>query len=249
MSPEDKYEMKLLLRQWGDNPSRRCPNPPTWPDFPTVMPRPDTPLRRPIEPQTNRPPPLIVTPYQPLGMPRKRRRVCESERGGARGRGRGGARGRGRGARARGSGRGRGGARGSGGARGHGRGRGGSRGRGSGRVIDSSSSEDEFVLTTGHERGCGDARGRGHGTVSDGTSSEDELLSSIQNRFKSERKYPIGTKIRKKFGRKCYNGSIVRLRNDENEHWHVKYSDGDSESLSEEELRSSVEMYNKKYKK
>ena len=85
---------------------------------------------------------------------------------------------------------------------------------------DSSSSEDEFVLTTGHERGCGDARGRGHGAVSDGTSSEDELLSSIpiQNRLKSEGKYPIRTKIRGKFGRKCYNDSIVRLRNDEKEH-------------------------------
>ena len=60
--------------------------------------------------------------------------------------------------------------------------------------------------------------GSSRGEVSDGTSSEDELLSSIQNRLKSEGKYPIRTKIRGKFGRKCYNDSIVRLRNDEKEH-------------------------------
>ena len=58
---------------------------------------------------------------------------------------------------------------------------GGARGRGSGSVIDSSSSENEFVLTTrrgdrgrGDRRGRGGVRGRGRGTVSDSTSTSSE---------------------------------------------------------------------------
>ena len=58
--------------------------------------------------------------------------------------------------------------------------------------------------------------------------------------------YPVGTKIRKKFGNNRYfNGIVVSFDRTEKEWtWHVKHSDGDSEDLSENELKECVQLYN-----
>ena len=56
--------------------------------------------------------------------------------------------------------------------------------------------------------------------------------------------YKVGTKVRKKFNNTCYNGRVVKV-DSFNKHYHVKYDDSDSESVSEGELKSCVELYNK----
>ena len=92
VSVEDKQEMTALLTQWGTRPQDSCPDPPEWPDFTQCMPRPTNPLPAP-QPVPQRPPPLVVAPYQPLGF-RKKSRKKSGRRGRGRGR-RGVARGRG----------------------------------------------------------------------------------------------------------------------------------------------------------
>ena len=131
---------------------------------------------------------------------------------------------RGRGAvRARGVERGRGDVRGRGG----GRGRGGARG-GSGGVRGRGGSRDHSG-----ERGRGGARGgrggvRGRGVVSG--------------------RYDIGMKVRKKFKTIYFDGEIVSKYVDSGSNmWHVKYTDGDSEDLSEDELKVHIKCYNNKY--
>ena len=243
----DKYEMEMLLRKWGENPSLSCPDPPEWPDFTVVMPIPAVPLSRPVEPP-RRPAPLITAPYQPLAMPRSRGRGRGRARGRGRGRGRGHGRGRsiqrGRGrrrvrARGRGRGRGRSVERGRGRGRSVGRGRG--RGRGRGGVSDEdSSSEEEFVLS----RRTHNRRRRIVPSSSTDTDTEENIpLNEFVSRLRSCR-YPIGTRIRKKFGDRYYNGRVVRVDSAKKQ-WHVKYSDDDSESLSEGEVQSCVQLYNK----
>ena len=58
-------------------------------------------------------------------------------------------------------------------------------------------------------------------------------------------RYTIGMKIRKKFGRRFFDGEIVRI--DDSNRCHVKYTDGDSEDLSEDELKTHIACYNIKY--
>ena len=82
VSTADAYEMKSLLRQWGDDPSVSVPDPREWPDLESVMP-PNTRPRPALVRVPVRPPPLMVTPYEPLGLPRKKR----GRGGGRRGRG------------------------------------------------------------------------------------------------------------------------------------------------------------------
>ena len=90
VSAADKYEMKTLLRVWGDKPEDACPLPPEWSDFTDVISSFARPPRACVSPP-RRPPPLVPAPYQPLGLRVPRR---------GRGRGRT-ARGRGRGNRGR----------------------------------------------------------------------------------------------------------------------------------------------------
>ena len=51
--------------------------------------------------------------------------------------------------------------------------------------------------------------------------------------------------VRKKFGRRFFDGEIVRT--DDSNRCHVKYTDGDSEDLSEDELKTHIVCYNSKY--
>ena len=255
ISAQDRYEMKSLLQKWGDDPSTSCPLPEEWPDIKRCMPQLARPLTQPVDPP-RRPPPLITAPYQPLARPRQRRggggcRAARGRRGlnarGRRGRGRCARGRRGRGRVARGS-RGRD-SRGRRGrcARGrHGRVMRVRRGgvtikRGCGVINSNSSSEEEFCLSKPRcrRRIVSDSSS----TSTSSSSSEDVLLCDLISD-----KYPIGTRVRKKFGRQCFDGSIVS-RNIVDKHWHVKYTDGDSESMSEDELRTHIEQYNTKYNK
>ena len=222
----DKYEMTRLLRQWGNNPSIACPDPPEWPDFTAVMPCSAVPLSRAVDPP-RRPTPLLLAPYTPLAMPRRRK-----------GRGRARGRKKGRGRRGRGRARGR--------ARGKRRGRK-ARARGKGKV-----SVSKGEVTGAHSDGSSvdeplppRKRSRVHRIISTSSSSDtddDPLITWVGG----ANKHPVGTKIRKKFGNnRCFNGVVVSFDRTEKEWpWHVKYSDGDSEDLSENELKECVQLYN-----
>ena len=183
--------------------------------------------------------------------------------GGDRGRrGRGGdARGRrGRGGVVRGR-RGRGGA-----ARDH-RGRGGT-GRGRGVAghcvsVDSESSSDDMSLREWvgrRKRELGSGRGRPR--LSDSTSSEEEFCPSPTKRPRGGRGHGDvrahgvrgreGMMVRKKFGRKYFDGEVVStyVNSDSDSgstRYHVKYTDGDSEDLSESDLNVHIDCYNSKY--
>ena len=50
--------------------------------------------------------------------------------------------------------------------------------------------------------------------------------------------------VRKRFGRRCFDGEIVdKYVESDKSRWHVKYTDGDSEDLSEDELKVHIEHY------
>ena len=54
-----------------------------------------------------------------------------------------------------------------------------------------------------------------------------------------KRKYTVGTRVRKKFGSKYFNGTIVRVDRVSGQ-CHVKYSDDDSESMSEDDIKNYI---------
>ena len=93
---------------------------------------------------------------------------------------------------------------------------------------------------------------RGEGTsrpqVNEFSSSEDEFQLNPAKRRCEEDKYDSGMMVRKKFGRRYFDGEIVS-KYDENgsNRWHVKYTDGDSEDFSDDELKVHIEQYNRKY--
>ena len=110
--------------------------------------------------------------------------------------------------------------RGKGSGRGHGaraRRRGGRAKRRSRRVIKKkSSSEEELQLSD--------------------SSSDKQLLCAV---IRHKPKYRVGVRVRKKFDDKFYNGTITRVNRSDGQ-CHVKYCDGDSESMSEGEIKQHI---------
>ena len=68
------------------------------------------------------------------------------------------------------------------------------------------------------------------------SSSDDQPLSTF---VLHKPKYRVGVMVRKKFGDKYFNGKIIRI-NRSNGQCHIKYCDGDSESMSEEEIEQHI---------
>jgi len=68
------------------------------------------------------------------------------------------------------------------------------------------------------------------------SSSDKQLLCDV---IHHKPKYRVGVRVRKKFGDKFYNGTITRV-NRSNGQCHIKYCDGDSENMSEDEIKQHI---------
>ena len=258
-----KYEMTTLLRKWVDDPRRAEWNRPRWPDWSVVTP-PSSDIRDVSVPavERRRSLPLIRAPYDRLGallnQVRPERGRGGGRRGGRRGRGRrgrGGRGGRGGGRRERGGRGGRGGGRrggrSGGGRRGcGGRGeRGGGRGERGGGERDgrdgrdrrvrthSSSSEEEFTISSPQKRKRVEER------MSDGSDSDKEMLSVLCSRL---HRYPVGTKVRRHFDSGWFDGEVVSIHVHD-KLWTIRYTDGDEEDFNEDQLIRYSSQYNQKY--